>query len=97
MSYDSYKEGVEARLNAIPGYKALESIAKDLMPTVRQGADEISKILPAFPDSVQSQPEMGTFFEPTPQEVFAESHDIDPLASYQRDLHIPQKEQGMER
>lgn len=91
-----YKEGVEARLNAVPGYKFLEGIAQDLMPSVRQGADEIAKILPAFPDSVQVQPEMGTFFEPTPQQVFAEVNDLDPLASYQRDIpKSPQK--GMER
>lgn len=63
----------------------------------RIGHDEISNALKAFPDSIPIVPEAGAIGEPTPQEVFAESHDIDPLASYQRDLHIPQKEQGMER
>lgn len=37
---------------------------------VRQGADEIAQLLPAFPDSVKSVPETGQMFEPTPQEVF---------------------------
>lgn len=37
---------------------------------VRQGADEIGQVLPAFPDSVRPIPETGQIFEPTPQEVF---------------------------
>ena len=37
---------------------------------IRQGADEIAQILPAFPESVKPTPETGQMFEPTSQEVF---------------------------
>src|SRR5688572_2066467 len=37
---------------------------------IRQGADEIAQVIPAFPDSVRSTPETGQMFEPTSQEVF---------------------------
>lgn len=39
--------------------------AAPLHAAVRQGADEIAQILPAFPDSVKPVPESGQLFEPT--------------------------------
>jgi hypothetical protein len=39
--------------------------AAPLHALVRQGADEIAQILPAFPDSVRSVPESGQLLEPT--------------------------------
>lgn len=43
--------------------------AAPLHAMIRQGADEIAQILPAFPESVKPSPEMGQLFEPTPQMV----------------------------
>jgi hypothetical protein len=34
---------------------------------IRQGADEIAQALPAFQDSIRTQPELGQLFEITPQ------------------------------
>jgi hypothetical protein len=39
--------------------------AAPLHALMRQGADEIAQILPAFPDSVRSVPESGQILEPT--------------------------------
>jgi hypothetical protein len=39
--------------------------AAPLHALVRQGADEIAQILPAFPDSMRTQPEAGQILEPT--------------------------------
>lgn len=36
---------------------------------LRQGADEVAQLLPAFHDSVRTQPEAGQLLEPTPQLV----------------------------
>lgn len=63
----------------------------------RMGLDEISHALKAFPDSIPITPEYGALGEPTPQEVFAETHDIDLLSQYQQDIQVPSQEKGLER
>ncbi|HLN26913.1 MAG TPA: hypothetical protein VK395_04165 [Gemmataceae bacterium] len=54
---DAVVDGARAISNS-PGAAPLHAI-------VRQGADEIAQILPAFPDSVKSVPESGQLLEPT--------------------------------
>jgi len=56
------KKALEAVKDAVnsPGMAAIHAF-------IRQGADEFSQILPAFPDSMRTQPEPGQLFEPTPQ------------------------------
>lgn len=43
-----------------------------LWAAARQGAKELSQVLPAFPDSVRPVEEQGTLGNPTPQEVTQE-------------------------
>jgi hypothetical protein len=44
--------------------------AAPLHAFLRQGADEVAQILPAFPESVKTVAEAGALLEPTMQEIF---------------------------
>lgn len=65
---DSLREGAA---NAVQTARDVSNSrgAAPLHALVRQGADELGSVLPAFPDSMKTQPELGGIFEPTPQMV----------------------------
>ena len=69
---DFWKQAQEAAASTVKVMRDASNShhAAALHAWVRQGADEIAQVLPAFPESVKSVPETGQIFEPTPQEVF---------------------------
>lgn len=78
------------------------SFSAPLLAAVRQGAKEISQVLPAFPDSARPVEEPGTLGNPTPQMITEQigtldgyNHMLDTYASQQVDRAEP--EQEMER
>lgn len=87
----TYAQAVRQALNKMPGYGFVSQLANDLLPTARQGADEFAKALQAFPDSIGAQPEPGTMFEPTPQQVFEEQGGY--LELQQSRIHVPEQQQ----
>lgn len=87
----TYSQAVTQALNKMPGYGFISQLANDLLPTARQGADEFAKALQAFPDSIGAQPEPGTMFEPTPQQVYQEQGGY--LELQQTRIQFPEQQQ----
>jgi hypothetical protein len=73
------------------------SFSAPLWAAARQGAKELSQVLPAFPESVRIVEEAGAMGNPTPQQVTAQ---IDPGYEAMVDRYagqVKEQEQELER